>query len=224
MAARGIDFATLSLMDALDLAILIEDEAQERYEDFAAQMDQHRTPDAAKFFRYMVENEAKHGLELAARRAELFSDAPRAVTRAMIFDIEAPDFDAARAFMSPRKAMEAALASEVKAHAFFVAALPALKNAEVRALFEELREEELEHQQLVQAELYNSGQRAACRMTISWMSPRHSSRSLSPGEGPTAPRKPPGPAPGRPRPGQWMPGRRPTEPRGAPGAATTGRH
>ena len=41
MATRGIDFQTLSLMDALDLAILIEDEAQERYEDFAAQMDQH---------------------------------------------------------------------------------------------------------------------------------------------------------------------------------------
>jgi rubrerythrin len=71
----------------------------------------------------------------------------------MIFDVEAPDFDAARAFMSPRRAMEAAMASEVKAHAFFVAALPALKDAEVRALFEELRDEELEHQLLVKVEL-----------------------------------------------------------------------
>jgi rubrerythrin len=71
----------------------------------------------------------------------------------MIFDIEAPDYDAARAFMSPRKAMEAALASEVKAHAFFVAALPALQDVEVRALFEELRDEEVEHQDLVKIEL-----------------------------------------------------------------------
>jgi rubrerythrin len=153
MATRGIDFANLSLMDALDLAILIEDEAQERYEDFAAQMEQHRTPEAAKFFRYMVENEAKHGRELLARRVARFGDAPRIVTPAMIFDIEAPDFDAARAFMSPRKAMQAAMASEVKAHAFFVAALPSLKDAEVRALFQELRDEELEHQQLVTIEL-----------------------------------------------------------------------
>jgi rubrerythrin len=153
MATRVIDFAHLSLMDALDLAILVEDEAQERYEDFAAQMEQHRTPEAAKFFRYMVENEAKHGRELQARRTQLFQDAPRVVTRAMIFDVEAPDFDAARAFMSPRKAMEAAMASEVKAHAFFVAALPALQDPEVRALFEELRNEELEHQDLVKAEL-----------------------------------------------------------------------
>jgi rubrerythrin len=153
MATRGIDFANLSLMDALDLAILIEEEAEERYLDFAAQMEQHRTPEAARFFRFMASNEAKHGLELSARRAERFSDAPRVVSRSMIFDIEAPDFDAARAFMSPRKAMEAALASEVKAHAFFVAALPALKDADVRALFEELRNEEVEHQELVQLEL-----------------------------------------------------------------------
>jgi rubrerythrin len=153
MATRSIDFANLSLMDALDLAILVEDEAQERYEDFAAQMEQHRTPDAARFFRYMVENEAKHGRELQTRRTQLFQDTPRSVTRAMIYDVEAPDFDAARAFMSPRQAMEAAMASEVKAHAFFLAVLPALKDANVRALFEELRDEELEHQLLVKVEL-----------------------------------------------------------------------
>ena len=153
MAIQGIDFAKLSLMDALDLAILVEDEAQERYEEFAAQMDQHRTPQAAQFFRYMVENEAKHGRELLARRVRRFGGTPRSVTRAMIFDIEAPDYDAARAFMSPRKAMEAALASEVKAHSFFVSALPSLKDAEVRALFEELRDEEIEHQELVRVEL-----------------------------------------------------------------------
>jgi rubrerythrin len=153
MANRGIDFAKLSLLDALDLAILVEEEAQERYEEFAGQMEQHRTPEAAKFFRYMAANEAKHGQELAARRAQRFGKAPLAVTRAMIFDVEAPDYDAARAFMSPRKAMEAALASEVKAHAFFVAALPSLQDAKVKALFEELRDEEILHQELVKAEL-----------------------------------------------------------------------
>ncbi|WP_257304975.1 ferritin-like domain-containing protein [Geothrix campi] len=152
MATR-IDFASLSLMDALDLAILIEDEAKERYEEFAAQMEQHRTPAAATFFRLMAHNEAKHGQELADRRGQLFGGLTPTVTRAMIFDVEAPDYDEARAFMSPRQAMKAALASEIKAHAFFVAALPALKDAEVRALFEELRDEEVQHQTLVKAEL-----------------------------------------------------------------------
>ena len=71
----------------------------------------------------------------------------------MIYDIEAPDFDAARAFMSPRRAMEAALASEVKAHDFFDEALATIRDREVRALFQELRDEELLHQGLVKAEL-----------------------------------------------------------------------
>ena len=142
MATR-IDFASLSLMDALDLAVLIEEEAQERYEEFAAQMEQHRTPEAAAFFRLMAINEAKHGRELAARRSQLFGTAPGTATRAMIFDVEAPDYDEARAFM----------ASEAKAHAFFVAALPAIQNPEVRALFEELRDEEVYHQELVKTEL-----------------------------------------------------------------------
>lgn len=153
MTTRGIDFATITLQDALDLAILVEEEAQERYEEFAAQMDQHRTPDAARFFRYMAVNEGKHGADLTARRVSLFGDAPRLVSRAMLFDIEAPDYDAARAFMTPRQAMAAALYSETKAHAFFVAALPAILDPEVKALFEELRDEEVEHQELVKAEL-----------------------------------------------------------------------
>ena len=153
MTFHGIDLAKLSLMEALDLAILVEDEAQERYEDFAAQMEQHRTPEAAKFFRYMIENEAKHGRELAARRQERFGAEKGRITAAMIYDIEAPDFDAARAFMSPRRAMEAALASEIKAHAFFEEALASIRDREVRALFQELRDEELQHQALVKAEL-----------------------------------------------------------------------
>lgn len=153
MTTRGIDFSGLSLKDALDLAILVEEEAQERYEEFAHQMEQHRTPEAAKFFRLMAANEAKHGSELSARRIRRFGDEPRAVNRAMLFDIEAPDYDEARAFMTPRQAMQAALGSEIKAHGFFVAALPTVKDAEVKALFEELRDEELEHQGLVRAEI-----------------------------------------------------------------------
>jgi len=150
---RGIDFAHLSLQDALDLAVLIEEEARERYEEFAEQMEVHHTPEAARFFRFMSGNEEKHRAELAARREELFGDAPAAVTRAMLFDVEAPEYDEARVFMSAREALRAALRSEEKAHAFFVEALPRLEDGAVRALFEELRDEEVEHQRLVKVEL-----------------------------------------------------------------------
>ncbi len=150
---KGLDFSRLTLRDALDLAILIEDEAKERYDEFALQMEVHHTPEAAKFFVFMAGNEAKHGADLAERRTQLFGGQPSVVTRAMLFDVEAPDYDQARAFMTPRAAMHAALRSEEKAHAFFVAVLPSIKDDAVRALFEELRDEEVHHQDLVKREL-----------------------------------------------------------------------
>ncbi len=157
MTTRGIDFASLQLKDALDLAVLVEEEAQERYEEFTHQMEAHHTPEAAAFFAFMAQNEAKHGSELLARRRKLFGDAPRSVSRAMLFDVEAPDYDEVRASMSPRAALETALRAEEKAHAFFVGALPGLKDPDVRALFEELRDEEVEHQHLVRQQLARLG-------------------------------------------------------------------
>jgi rubrerythrin len=116
-------------------------------------MDSHRTPEAAAFFRFMAQNEQKHGDELAARREALFGGAVCTVSRSQLFDVEAPEYDEARAFMSPRQAMQAALRCEEKAHAFFVAALPGIQDSAVRALFEELRDEETLHQELVLKEL-----------------------------------------------------------------------
>lgn len=148
-----IDFAGLTLMDALDLGMLIEDEAKERYEEFAEQLELHHTTEAARFFRHMVTNETKHGQELAQRRTALFGNAPARVTRAMLWDIEAPEYDQARVFMSLRQALQVALDAEIKAFGFFNDALQHVKNPEVRKLFEELRDEELEHQDLVKKEM-----------------------------------------------------------------------
>lgn len=149
----GIDFATLSLRDALDLAALIEEEARERYEELGDQLEAHRTPDAAGFFRFMARQEAKHFAHLDERRSALFAGEPRAVTPAMIFDVEAPEYDEVRAFMSVRAALETALRSERKAHQFFVSALPRVTDPQVRALFEELAAEETEHERLVLEEI-----------------------------------------------------------------------
>ena len=153
MTLQGIDFGTLTLRDALDLAVLIEEEAKERYEEFAAQMDAHRTPQAAKFFRFMARNEDKHREELAARRFELFGGAAAVVTRQMLFDVEAPEYDEVRAFMTEREALQAAFRAEKKAYTFFVQALIYITDPTVRALFDELRREEVAHQQLVLAAL-----------------------------------------------------------------------
>jgi rubrerythrin len=148
-----MDFTTLSARDALDLAILIEDEAEERYEELAHQLEIHRTPDAAAFFRSMMRNEAAHRAKLRERRTRLFGDAPRVVSRTMLWDVEAPDYDEARAFMTVRRAMETALRSEEKAHAFFVTALEHVRDPAVRALLAELRDDEVVHQHMIRREM-----------------------------------------------------------------------
>ena len=150
---RTIDFAALSLRDALDLAVLVEEEAKDRYEEFADQMRAHHNPEAASFFEFMRGNEEKHEAELASRRASLFGKEPSRMRREMIFDVEAPDYDEARGSMSPLDAYSAALRSEVKAHDFFVAALAGIADPAVRALFEELRDEETMHQRLVREQI-----------------------------------------------------------------------
>jgi len=146
-----IDFAKLDLKDALDLAILIEVEAYERYKMFSAQLG-HRFPgDAASVFASMAENEAKHGKELSDRRKALYGDSPMRVSRDDLFDVEAPDMGSPRSNMSALQAFEVALSSEQKAYDFYDLALPHVANDEIRTLFTELRDEETEHVRMVEA-------------------------------------------------------------------------
>jgi rubrerythrin len=147
--SQVIDFSQLSLRDTLDLAISIEEEAKERYDDFAEQMEAHRTPDTAHFFRFMADNEIKHAEKLAAQRNELFGDEPNTADTSMLYDIEAPEFDGARAFMSVRAALDVAMESEVKAYDFYNEALESVTDPAVNQLFIELRDQEAKHQKLI---------------------------------------------------------------------------
>ena len=147
--ATKLNFATLTLQDALDLAVLIEKEAEERYRVFVAQLGGGERDDAAEFFAMMARNEQRHGMELAARRRALFGDAPSRVSADMIEEVEAPGMGKPRPYMSTRHALEVAMESEVKAYEFFNEALPGVKDPDVRKLFEELRDEEAGHQQLL---------------------------------------------------------------------------
>ncbi len=144
-----LDISTLNLQDALDLAVLIEKEAEDRYLMFVDQLGERYKGDAADFFAMMARNEQRHGMEISARRRVLFADVPSRVTADMIEDIEAPDTGKPRPYMSPRHALEVAMESEIKAYEFFDQALPGIKDQEVRKLFEELRDEEAEHQRLL---------------------------------------------------------------------------
>lgn len=148
-----LDFSKLNLQDALDMAVLIEREAEERYLWFVDLLGENYPGDAADFFKTMAGYERRHGEELAARRRSLFGDAPARITADMIEDVEAPDSGKPRAHMSPRHAMNVALESEIKAYEFFDQALPGIRDSEVRKLFEELRDEEIDHQALLKARM-----------------------------------------------------------------------
>lgn len=146
-----VDFSTLTLMDALDLASMIEFEAYQRYKSFAESMGRRLSNDAGAVFELMAVSEKKHGDEIDERRVALFGDTPPRVKLDDVFDVEAPEVGTPRKNMSELKACQLALAAEKKAYAFYDSALPKVTQPEVRALFEELREEEAEHVQMIEA-------------------------------------------------------------------------
>ncbi|MEI8373664.1 MAG: ferritin family protein [Planctomycetota bacterium] len=148
-----IDFTRLSVMDALDLAILIEQEAEERYVTFAEMIGSRYEGDAAAFFQTMSGYEAKHCKKLQERRTKLFANTPMLVNKEMVESVEAPDYGTPRPFMSTRHALEVALDSERKAEAFYVSALTVITEPQVQGLFTELRNQEIEHQEMVQQQI-----------------------------------------------------------------------
>ena len=151
--STSLDLSKLNLMDALDLAKLVEMEACHRYQMFASQLGRTGGYDAGAFFATMAENEAKHGQELEARRKALFGDAPARLTLDDLYDVEAPEMGAPRRGMSTVQAFEVGLESEKKAHDFYDMALPGITNDEVRELFIELRDEELEHVEMLKEQM-----------------------------------------------------------------------
>jgi rubrerythrin len=148
--STDLDLSKLSLMDALDLAILIEEEARQRYEMFASLIGRSGSRyDAGSFFASMAENEAKHGTDLLNRRMELFGKVPMNVKLDDLYDVEAPDTAAPRRGMSVIQAFEVGLAAEKKAYDFYDMALPGISDQDVRELFTELRDEETEHVEML---------------------------------------------------------------------------
>jgi rubrerythrin len=147
--SRDIDFADLSLQDTLDLAVAIEEEARERYLEFVDQMSRHHTPEAAQFFDRIASSELTHAERIRKRRHAIFGQSEVTVDRSLVYDVEAPEYHQVRAFMTVHRALEVALESERKAFRFYDRALETVDDAEVRRLFEDLREQEVLHQQLI---------------------------------------------------------------------------
>lgn len=147
--AQSIDFTKLSLKELLDLAAAIEDEAQGRYDEFADQMEQHHTDEAAELFKTMAQYETLHGDRIRERRRQMFGDEPPQIDESMVFDIEAPEYSEAEAFMSVGQALKIAYKSEIKAYEFYDGAMQHVEDSDLRSMLGELRDQEAWHQKLI---------------------------------------------------------------------------
>jgi rubrerythrin len=150
----SINFAELDLRGAFDLAIMIEEDAQLRYEDFAKLLGNRDEMGAAAVFRAMAINEAKHRSELYSRRRLKFRRDPRIEISVLEpGEGEAPEESELTPSMTAREALEVALRAEIRAYEFYAGALPHVKDPDVRAFFEELKEEETEHQDMLRQKI-----------------------------------------------------------------------
>jgi rubrerythrin len=147
-----INFADLDLRGAFDFAIMIEEDAQIRYEQLSRLLG-NDPGGAGDVFRMMVVNEGKHRSELVMRREAIFrKDPPRIEISVMDEGGESPetDDDLPR---TAREALELALAAEKRAYEFYRDALPNIKDAGVIAFFEGLMQEEAEHGALLASKI-----------------------------------------------------------------------
>ena len=147
----NIDFSKIDLQDALDIAIQIEKEAEERYAHFAEMLGASTLENSAsELFLTMKRNEIKHGAELRKKRESLFGTAASNIQADSIVDVEAPEYSSPRIQMSTFQAMHIARDSEIKAAEFFTEALKVVKDKKVIELFEHLRTEEFEHRAILE--------------------------------------------------------------------------
>jgi rubrerythrin len=143
----------LTLAAALDVAIAIEREARDHYLTLARVLADAADDTVKTFFQRMARMEEGHRLELEQRRALSCPDAPRAEVAQFALPRHGPQTEAEAQALTLRRALENALQAEADARSFFLDALEGLADPEVRALFGELAEEEIEHQAMVQAQL-----------------------------------------------------------------------
>ena len=133
-------------------ALMIEVEAEERYDLLATQMEVHNNPELAAIFRKLAVIEGKHAEEIRQRTVGM--DIPKLSPWQYQWpDMESPeaaDLSQAHYRMTPWHALQLALKAEQRAHQFFAALARDTADAEVRKLAEEFAEEEAEHVRLVE--------------------------------------------------------------------------
>jgi rubrerythrin len=143
--------APASLEEFMALALAMENEAVERYSEFADAMETHNNREVAALFRKMAGYEAKHAAQIMFEMN--WTQAPPVPAGAMSWPgYEAPETVPSgdvHYLMQPWHALQLALAAEQRAEKFFAQLAAVAPNEAIRRAALELQAEETEHVNLV---------------------------------------------------------------------------
>ena len=150
--ALEMDFSRLDAKDALDIAAVIEEEAQLAYDHLAEWMTSDGNTEAAEFFKRMSVWEKRHRDEIAARRAELFGDAPSTYDEEAAWEAEVSSYEELGRDVTLEQAFDVAMGAETRAYDFYNGVLDYVSEPQVVELFEWLKKAEVEHQRMLTEE------------------------------------------------------------------------
>jgi rubrerythrin len=151
------EFSSLSVQEALHVAIFVEERNAALYEEFADLFTEFKDPESlemASTFIEMAEEERTHSSQLQERYFERYGRRSCAITEEEIRDIiEMPRLDKglfaiAKAKISPipaRKALEVALAAELSAERFYKRLVEITPDRALRSFYQELAIFEKDH-------------------------------------------------------------------------------
>ena len=143
--------ASPPLIDFMAQAIAMEQEAAQRYDEFADAMEMHNNLEVAAMFRKLAGIESRHADELLAEMG--WSELP--VFPRIAFEgfegAETAPSDAIHYLMTPWHALQVALGAEERAVRFFTKLLEVATDPAVRRAATEMLAEEREHVELVRA-------------------------------------------------------------------------
>lgn len=128
-------------------AVQLEREAARRYEELGAAMGTEGNAELKAFFGRMARYSRQHLAQASARAG--FRDVPPLAAEDYVWpegtSPETAEWAGVDALMGPREALELALASERRGHAYYGAIAATTTDPEVRLLAQEFTREEGEH-------------------------------------------------------------------------------
>ena len=137
--------------DLLAVAYQIDADAVERYNLLADQMETSNNPELMRIFRDLARAEGIHGEEIRrlAGSFDVVSHARQIAKFGRTGSPEEAELGAAHYLMTPWHALQLSLAGEKRALEYFAKIVETATDPKVKALAEELVEEEAEHVNLV---------------------------------------------------------------------------